>query len=507
MKYLLAHDLGTSGNKVTLFSVAGELIDSVTVPYNVKWFNDVYAEQDADAWYQAVCDSTKKILKNIDSNDIAGISFSGQMMGCLCVDEKGTPLKNSIIWADMRATAQEAFIKERVDSSEFYKITGHKPSASYTLAKLLWIKDHERDVYDKTYKVLNAKDHIIQKLTGEFVTDFSDASGTNLLNLKKLEWCKDIAGAVEIDLDKMPDLKKSTDIVGYVTKKAAEETGLKEGTAIICGGGDGSMAAVGSMCTAPGTAYVTIGTSAWNSFSTVEPILDSEQRTFNWAHVVDGLYAPCGTMQTAGASISWMVKQIAQLEVKMAEESDKSVYDYIEEQVKSAPVGSNGVLFLPYLLGERSPRWNANARGCFLGLKMETQRKDILRSVYEGVAMNLAVILEIMSKHQEIKEITLTGGGAKSQMWCQIFADVFNMPVNIPNYIEEATSIGAAVTAGVGLGLYKDFEVMKDFITVEKTIYPIEENVKIYKTLKKIFDESYFELTSIYDQLANLTAK
>ncbi len=504
MKYLLAHDIGTSGNKVSLFSVEGKLIKSVTVHYDVKWFDDVCAEQNADDWYGAVCQSTKDILEDIDNKDVIGVSFSGQMMGCLCVDKDGNPLANSIIWADMRATDQEAFIKEKIDENVFYKLTGHKPSASYTLAKLLWIKDNT-DIYDKTYKVLNAKDYIILKLTGEFVTDYSDASGTNFLDLEKLEWSTKIADAVGVDIEKMPTLKKSTDIVGHVTEKAAYDTGLLVGTPIICGGGDGSVAAVGSMCTSVGTAYLTVGTSAWNSITSEKPVLDDNKSVFNFAHVVDGLYSPCGTMQTAGASIGWMADEIAHIETKKAQENGGSKYDYIEEQVEKSQVGSNGVIFLPYLLGERSPRWNVHAKGCFIGLKMETKRGDILRSVYEGVAMNLGVILDVLRAENDISDITMTGGGAKSKIWCQIFADVYNLPVKIPNYLEEATSIGAAVTAGVGLGVYDSFDVIKDFMAIEKTIYPIEENVEKYKKLKTIFNKSYHSLCGVYDDLSEFT--
>ena len=187
------------------------------------------------------------------------------MMGCLCVDREGRALHPSIIWADMRGTDEEAFIRERIPAEEFYRITGHRPSASYGLAKLLWLKNHHPHVYDECYKKLNAKDYVIQRLTGEFVTDYSDASGTNLLDINTLRWSERIADAVDVDLEKMPELRKSTDIIGSLSEEAASELGLTSATKVICGGGDGSMSAVGALCIAPGDAFCTLGTSSWNS--------------------------------------------------------------------------------------------------------------------------------------------------------------------------------------------------------------------------------------------------
>jgi xylulokinase len=237
MKYLLAHDLGTSGNKVTLFSTDGEKVASELYSYDTKWYNDVWAEQNPEDWYEAVKETTKKVVRNVDPRDVLGLSFSAQMMGCLCVDREGRALHPSIIWADMRGTDEEAFIRERIPAEEFYRITGHRPSASYGLAKLLWLKNHHPHVYDECYKMLNAKDYVIQRLTGEFVTDYSDASGTNLLDINTLRWSERIADAVDVDLEKMPELRKSTDIIGSLSEEAASELGLTSATKVICGGG------------------------------------------------------------------------------------------------------------------------------------------------------------------------------------------------------------------------------------------------------------------------------
>lgn len=501
MKYLLAHDLGTSGNKVTLFSTEGKLIGSEVYSYETQWFNDVWAEQDADVWYKAVCKTTQSILQKIDPSDVVGVSFSGQMMGCLCVDEKGQPLRNSIIWADMRSVEEEKYIKELFNEEAFYKITGHKPSASYSLAKLLWIKNNEPDIYAKTYKVLNAKDYIIHKLTGKFVTDYSDASGTNLLDINTLKWSQSIADTVGIDVAKMPQIHQSTDVIGGVSASASVETGLTVGTPIVCGGGDGSMSALGAKCVADGDVFCTLGTSAWNATTSDKPVYDPQMRTFNWVHVVPDKYIPCGTMQTAGASLSWVVKQLARLEDQKAELTNTNVYEILNNLVSNVEAGSNGVYFMPYLLGERSPRWNVNARAGFIGMKMETTKEEMLRSVFEGIAFNLEIILDIVTNKKDIREVVMTGGGAKSSIWCQIFADIYNTAIVVPNYIEEATSVGAAIAAGIGIGIYDSFEKINDFIKIERRFVPRDEYVKLYSGKKEVFEALYQALEPVYEKM------
>lgn len=506
MKYLLAHDLGTSGDKVTLFSTEGTLLKSCVKAYPVHWYNDVWAEQDPEDYFRAVCESTQEIVQGIDPADILGVSFSGQMMGCVCVDKSGDVLHNAIIWADRRALNEENFIISKIDPKNFYNITGHRPSASNSMAKLLWIKNNKPEIYQATYKMLNVKDYILLKLTGAFVTDFSDASGTNLLDINALSWSSYIADSVGLDLEKMPELKKSTDIIGTLSHELALKTGLAPGTSIVCGGGDGSMAALGACCIKPGDGFTTVGTSAWNALTTEKPILDETMRVFNFAHIIPGKYVPCGTMQTAGAAVSWMVNELAKSQRIEADEKNVNVYSIINKMVETSPVGSNGIVFLPYLLGERSPRWNNDVRGCFIGLKMDSKQQEMFRSVYEGVAMNLELIYRIFTEHMDFKHIVMTGGGAMSAVWCQIFADLYNIEIRIPNYIEEATSIGAAVTAGVGVGVYKDFECIHEFIQIQKCYHPIPENVERYNRLKPIFDSSYFALENVFKSLSQFTS-
>ena len=236
-QFLISHDLGTSGDKATLFTTDGKLVRSYTASYGVHFFNGNYAEQDPENWWDAVCEATKAVLEGEDAGRVAAMSFSAQMQGCLPVDKHGHPLRDSIIWADQRAVKEAKHLEKELGGDRIYKITGHRISASNSIEKLMWVKKHEPEVYEKTYKMLQAKDYIIQRATGNFVTDYSDASGTQALNLRKLEWSDEILKAAGIDKDKLPELKKSTDVAGYIRERVAGEIGLPAGTPVVCGGG------------------------------------------------------------------------------------------------------------------------------------------------------------------------------------------------------------------------------------------------------------------------------
>lgn len=503
-KYILAHDLGTSGNKATLFSENGKLVGSYVASYETDYFNSTWVEQDAEDWWKAVCTSSKRLISNvgIDPTDIAVVSFSGQMMGCLCVDKKGNPLRKSIIWADQRAQKQAAQIEERISQKDFYHIVGHRNTASYGIQKLMWVRDNEPEIYEQTYKTLNAKDFIVFRLTGKFYTEYSDGNSNGCFDLVNLKWSDQIVEYAGIDYDKLPELKPSTFVAGGVTAEAAVATGLAEGTPVVLGGGDGVTANVGAGSISPGKTYCCVGTSAWITTTSDKPIFDDEMRTVTWAHIIPGLYAPNGTMQSAGGAYNWVKNTLCQKEIYDAKQNGVSPYDYMNELIEKSPVGANGVIFLPYLLGERAPRWNPDARGAFLGLKSENQFGDMLRSVLEGVTMNLSVILEILRKQVSIEEILVIGGGAKGPIWRQIMADIYNAKIVVPTLLEEAGSMGAAVTGGVGVGLFKDFNVIDRFLELNSEQMPNPDNVAAYQPVKELFDDSYFALLDVFNKMA-----
>ncbi len=503
-RYILAHDLGTSGNKATLFSEGGRLIRSEVFAYDTHYFNDTWVEQDANDWWRAVCVTSKSLLLHtgVRPSDIAAVSFSGQMMGCLCVDRAGNPLRPSIIWADQRAQRQVAQLEEHISQQDFYHIVGHRNTASYGIQKLMWIRDNEPEIYEKTYKTLNAKDYIVFRLTGKFYTEPSDANSMACFDLNTFQWSQRLLTYAGIDPDKLPEIKPSTCVAGGVTKEAAALTGLAEGTPVVMGGGDGVVANIGCGSISPGKTYCCMGTSAWITTTAEKPIFDEQMRTVTWAHVIPGMYAPNGTMQYAGGAYNWLKNTICRMETQQARETGGSPYEAMNRQIAASPAGSNGLIFLPYLLGERAPRWNPDAKGAWIGVKPETSRGDILRSVLEGVTMNLAICLDILRTQIQIDEITVVGGGAKGAVWRKIMADVYNARIKVPSLLEEGSSMGAAVIAGVGAGIFKDFTAIDRFIEIKDIQNPDPETVRAYEPVKEAFNDCYFALEDTFHRLA-----
>jgi xylulokinase len=497
-KYLLAHDLGTSGNKATLFTVDGMLVDSSVSGYNTRYYNGNWAEQNPADWWEAVCSSTKNLVKDIDAADICAVSFSGQMMGCLCLDKRGTPLYNSIIWADMRAQKEEKALVEKVGAREFFHISGHRPGASYSLAKYLWLRENAPDVYKNTYKILQAKDYMVYKLTGRFYTDYSDATGTNAFDISSFDWSDKVLDAVKVPREVFPDAVESTKVVGEVTEEAAALCGLKKGTPVVMGAGDGGCGALGAGCVESDMTYCCMGTSAWIAHVSDRVILDDEMKLVNWAHAVPGLISTNGTMQCAGTSYTWMKEHLCAEERFLAEQNGESVYTYIDKSIEKAAPGCNGLYYVPYLCGERCPRWDAYAKGGFYGLKIENTHDDMVRSIIEGIGYNMRLILDIMKGYADIRDISIMGGLVKSKVNLKIFADIFGKTLNTLNYFDEATSVGAAVLAGVGSGALKDFHEISKFSRIADTNAPDESNRAVYEKMLKCFDSTYYAMKEIY---------
>ena len=330
-QYLIAHDLGTSGDKATLFDLDGRLLHSVTHSYPTHFFHGNWAEQNPLDWWDAFCAATRQLLAGRDAGQVAAVAFSGQMMGCVLVDAQGLPVRPALIWADLRATEQAQRFEEAVGADAFYRITGHRASASYSLAKLLWVRDHEPEAFRQAHRMLNAKDYLVYRLTGRFVTDYSDASGTNLFDLNRMDWSEAILGATDVDRALLPELHASTDVIGEVTARIAAETGLAPGTPIVLGAGDGVCASTGAASVSPGVAYNYLGSSSWIAYTAPAPVYDPQMRTFTWAHMVPGAYCPTGTMQAAGNSFTFVRQMLCDGLEERARASGGSVYAQINE--------------------------------------------------------------------------------------------------------------------------------------------------------------------------------
>jgi xylulokinase len=506
-RYILAHDVGTTGNKATLYDQEGALVRSTFVPYPTNYPRTGWAEQHPEDWWQSLCLSTGALLREsgVSSADVACVVFSGQMMGAVAVDAQARPVRDAIIWADTRAVRQIAEVGERIDPRRVYALTGHRLSPSYSAGKILWLKEMEPDAYRRTHMFLHAKDFLVARLTGVFATDRSDASGTNLYDLERGTWGDELIAAFGIPPEKLPAIHQSTDVVGEVQPAAAAESGLRPGTPVVIGGGDGSCAATGAGVIRAGTAYNYIGSSSWIGVATEKPILDPDMRTFTWAHLLPEMFTPTGTMQAAGGSYQWARDELAAEERLAAARLERSPYWLMDQEVEQSPPGARGLLFLPYLLGERSPRWNPAARGAFVGLTMRHKQADMLRAVLEGITFNLRVILEAFrGQGTAIDALRVIGGGARGEVWNQIMADIFGLPILRLSLLEEATSMGAAVAGGVGVGLWKDITHVERMIQIARETRPNPERRALYDELYGIFNEIYSALNgaAIFARLA-----
>ncbi|MGB4609543.1 MAG: FGGY-family carbohydrate kinase [Saccharofermentanales bacterium] len=494
MKYFIAHDLGTSGLKSSLFSADGELVKSVIQEYEAN-FRGREATQNPEILLSAVLTGSRQLAETVEAKDILALSFSAQMNACLLIDKNGNPLHDTFIWADTRAEQQAQELIEKLGFDYIYELTGNRPSANYSLYKLMWIRDNWPDIYNSADKMLQAKDYVSFKLTGRITTDHSDASGTGAYDINRGQWSAELIETAGVSPKLFPEIINSIEPVGELLPEMAEKMGLCPQTLVVAGGGDGPCATVGAGCVNSDEFYLTYGTSAWIGGTTDQPVFDPDRALFCFAHIIPDKFMPLGTMQAAGTSYKY-------LRILFEDESlSAKEYDQLAAEIKP---GSDGLLFLPYLIGERSPIWNPRASGAFIGMRTTHQKPAYIRAVLEGIALNLEWILQSFRKSKQIERMVITGGGAISPILRQIFADIFNVEFIVPENIQESTSIAAAIMAGIGCGYYKDFSCLDKFLKMKQKTTPISENVKIYDKFKPLFKNSYLGLQNVMNELEDL---
>jgi len=494
---LLAHDLGTTGNKASLHDDSGRLIVAVTETYGTHYGRRGVVEQDPDAWWRAVCRATARLLETpgVSSDQILAVALSGQMMGAVLLDGAGDPVRPSLIWADTRSGAQARILDERVGLEAGYRVLGHRINPTYSLSKIMWVRDHEPDVFARTEKICLAKDYVVLKLTGTLATDPSDASSTNAFDQASGSWSTELLAAAELPLTLFPEIVASTTVLGDVTAQAARDTGLRAGTPVVMGGGDGPMAAVGAgVIDESDGAYVYLGSSSWVSVSSSTPLQDlPEMRTMTFNHVVPGRFVPTATMQAGGASLSWIADLLAGSE-------DPARFDRLIQLAAGVDTGEDDLFFLPHGVGARPPYWNPAVRGAFVGLSRHHGPAHLTRAVLEGVAFNLATCIEAFREQRHaITRVDAIGGGAASDQWLQIMANVWGATVRRRTIVEEANSLGAAVTAGVGVGLLPDFSVARQLSDVVAEFPPDPVAHRLYRQRHQRFLSAYRNLEPWYD--------
>jgi xylulokinase len=495
---IISHDLGTTGDKATLVDAAGKVVAACTAGYATDFGPGGKAEQDADAWWDALCRATRDLItrEHLDPGRVEAVSFSGQMMGALLLDGTGAPVRPAIIWADTRSTAQAATLVERFGMERGYATTGHRLNPTYSLSKIMWVRDQQPEVFERARTVVNAKDFAVFRLTGVLATDPSDASSTNAFDQARGDWSDELLVAADLPRSLFPEIVASTQVVGRVTAAAAAATGLRAGTPVVMGGGDGPMGALGAGIIGPESgAYAYLGSSSWVSVATDAPLLDPQMRSMTFNHVIPGRYVPTATMQAGGASLEWVVDTL------VPDHDQPERFGTLLDAAAEVEASADGLYFLPHLLGERSPYWNPAARAVFAGLARHHGPAHLTRAVLEGVAFNLFTGLRALTENGiDIVAVDAIGGAANSALLLQVLADVWGVPVTRRDLVDEATAVGAAVVAGVGVGLFDDFDVARRFSTELVTQLPDRDRQAGYGSAYRQFMDAYRRLEPWFDQ-------
>lgn len=507
MSYLLGIDLGTSGTKTVLFDRHGTTVASSTAEYSMKQPRNGWAEQNPLDWWEACVSTVRAVLakSGIAAGEIVGIGISGQMHGLVMLDENGGLLRDSIIWCDGRNQEECDEITEIIGKERLIEITANPALVSFTAGKILWVRKHEPEIYAKCRHILLPKDYLRYKLCGVFATEVSDASGTNLLDVPKRCWSREILDKLNIDEAMMPKMYESAQITGQVTREAAELTGLMEGTPVVGGAGDNAAAAIGTGVVEAGKAFTTIGTSGVIFAHSDTVNIDPQGRVHSFCSAVPGAWTVMSCSLSAGGSLQWFRNNFCAAEMQTAEAMKKDPYYLMDKEAELVDIGANRLLFLPYLMGERSPILDADARGVFFGLSGMHSRQDMLRAVMEGVVYALKDSLDIYAEMGlSFSNMYATGGGGTSPLWRQMLADVFDCPVvTIQN--REGPALGAAILAGVGTEIYTSVQAAcAEIIKENQPQQPIAENNAAYKPYAALFKELYQSLKPQFKTLSKL---
>lgn len=455
MEYLLGIDLGTSGTKTVLFDTAGNVIASHTVEYPLHQPRNGWAEQDPDDWWRAVQVTVRAVLDKSGAapEEVKGVGLSGQMHGLVMLDGEGRVLRRAILWCDGRTQKQCDEITEKL-GERLISITANPALPGFTAGKILWVREHEPEIYEKCRHILLPKDYIRYQLTGEFATEVSDASGMNLLDVPNRCWSGEVLSALDIDPALLGKMYESCEVTGAVTAQAAELTGLAPGTIVVGGAGDNAAAAIGTGVVDTGLAFTTLGTSGVIFAHADRVTIDPKGRVHTFCSAVPGKWTVMSCTLAAGLSLRWMRDTLCLSERESAEAMGLDPYEIMTDAAARSPIGANRLLFLPYLMGERSPLLDSDARGAFIGLSAIHQRGDMIRAVLEGVTYSQRQCLDVFrDMGVEISDMAACGGGSRSSFWRQMLSDVYGCPVKTIASAE-GPALGAAILAGAGAGVY-----------------------------------------------------
>jgi xylulokinase len=496
MLYFLGIDIGTGGTRALLIDETGTVAGSATEEHKAFASPQIgWAEQDPEDWWRACGTATRKALANanLSGDRIASVGFSGQMHGAVMLDARDAVVRPALIWCDVRTEKQCRDFTRKVGADRLIRLTCNPALPNFTLTKFLWVREKEPENWGRVRSVMLPKDYVRFRLTGERAIDVADASGTLLLDVAKRRWSAEILQAAEIDESMLPQLYESQEVCGKVTAEGAEATGLKAGTPAVAGAGDQAAGATGMGIVLPGAVSATIGTSGVVFAATDRPALDTEGRLHTFCHAVPGRWHVMGVTQAAGLSLRWFRDRFG-----AGTDDGRDPYERLTDEASRAPVGSDGLLWAPYLMGERTPHLDPNARGALVGLTAVHTRAHVIRAILEGVAFSLKDSFTLFAEMGvPVKKIRLGGGGARSSLWRQIQADVYGHEVETVE-AEEGAAYGAAILAGVGAGKWSSVDAAcAEIVKTDKRIPPQEAGMKLMAERYKAFRRMYPAIRSV----------
>ncbi len=497
---VVAIDAGTTGVRSVVLDTTGNVLVRSYQEFQSIFPEPSWVEQNAIDWWDAACNTLQRCLREdgVSGERIAAVSVTNQRETIVPVDEAGEPLRNAIVWQDRRTVSQCDWIRDRLTPDTVYSVTGLIIDPYFSAPKILWIKENERETFEKADKFLLVHDFIVNRLCGEIVTDFSNASRTMLFDISRAEWSEKLMDAFEIAPEKMPEPIMSGTKVGEVIASAARQCGLPEGTPVVAGGGDQQCAALGVGVVREGSTKCTTGTGTFMLAFSDSLRLDSNRRVLCSRHVVPDSFVVEASMFTTGSALRWFRNNLGHKEQTEAEESGRDPYEIMTAAASTVPAGSEGVIHIPHLVGAGAPHWNPTARGIFAGLALGHTREHLMRSVLEGVSYEIRTNLNVMRElGLPTSEMRVTGGAARSEVWMQIQADVLGIPV-IRTEMEEATALGAAILACKGVGIFSSVAEAADRMVRPRTpLRPNPEN-------RAIYDEGFKRYTKLYESTSEI---
>lgn len=497
-KFILAHDVGTGGDKAVLTDLRGQIIASEYQDYGLYYPQPGWVEQDPEELWQTVTATTRMVIERagIDPTDILGVGISAQMFNLLPIDERGDPLTRMLSWLDVRSIHQADKVLSGETPKLLFEHTGNIPTAKDVIPKILWLKEERPDLWARTYKLLDCKEYILYRLTGAIVTDWHGASVYFLFDPYRKTWSEAACNLLGIPIEMLPEAHPCTEVIGAVTPQAAAATSLAAGTPVVACAGDVAVAQTGSGANADGKAHLCVGTATWIGLSISEFRNDPEKPFWALSHIDPRKWILAGEMETGGGALMWFRDALCQIEADQARQSGQSTYQVINEMAAAVQPGADELLFVPWLSGERAPVLDHYARGAFVGITLNHTKAHFARAVMEGVAFHLRWIIEALERQGfHIPALNAIGGGSTSPIWTQIISDITGRELRVVKHPLEAGAMGAALTVAVGLGIYPSVEAIDDIIEIDHPVHPDVTHAERYDAL-------YKEFRALYDALA-----